>query len=277
MYFVYSLDDPKDNLPFYVGKGIRKRPYSHLSETYENTSNRRKWCKIASIRTTGYEPIISILEDNFIDENEAYAREAVYIAKWGRRDIDPNGILTNICSDNRLPSSIGRIISEESCIKRSIRQLGELNHRWGTHWSEEQKEERRQFNLVNGIKPPLRTGKLHNKQTKLKMSLASKGRKKSPQHCINNGLARKGIKKPNWWASLTEEQRTIKREHCKSANERNYLVKNDLKEYYLTSKTLREFCLIHKLSFDGLRKAKRLNIPYKGWTITELPKSKPHI
>ena len=37
-------------------------------------------------------------------------------------------------------------------------QKGEANHRYGKHWTDEEREARRQFNLENGIRPPVQHG-----------------------------------------------------------------------------------------------------------------------
>lgn len=106
IYYVYGYFDPKSNLPFYIGKGTKNRAYDHLSETLDNTINKRKYYKIKSIRESGLEPKIKILK-TFDNEAEAYDYEKSLIKLYGRKDYDKNGILTNICIDNRPPKIFG--------------------------------------------------------------------------------------------------------------------------------------------------------------------------
>ena len=106
-YYVYIYKDPLTGLPFYIGKGSGKRYKKHLSETYENTENKKKYAKIKSIQNAGNEPLIEIAK-RFNDEEEAYQYETGLIKLYGRKDIDDNGILLNICEDNRPPLNKGK-------------------------------------------------------------------------------------------------------------------------------------------------------------------------
>lgn len=67
----------------------------------------------------------------------------------------------------------GKKHSEETKRKMSKAQLGEKNHRWGAHWSEEEKEFRRKAS--SGENNPF-YGKHHTDETKRKMSEARKKR-----------------------------------------------------------------------------------------------------
>lgn len=107
MYYVYEYVDPRNLLPFYIGKGKGQRMFCHLNESEETTDNLRKFRKIQKIRSEGLQPIINIIVDNIADENIAYDVEEKYIQKYGRIDYEPNGILTNICLGSRPPLGIG--------------------------------------------------------------------------------------------------------------------------------------------------------------------------
>jgi hypothetical protein len=264
MYYVYILCDPRrNNQPFYVGKGTGDRAKSHLYETYQSTANRKKWCKIAAIKRAGLEVYIDYPKTN-LNEQEAYDLEASLIKQYGRIGLDEGGILTNICEDNRPPSARGRVVSAETRRKHSERQLGELNHRYGKSWSEEEKEQRRQFNLENGIKPPVRTTP-HSDETKAKMSAASKGRKKSPEHCKAIGDSKRGRKLGTY-----SKERVLK---SAQGQYRNYkLTSPDGKVYHVNTGQLKEMIKIFKFTYGGIMAAKVKGKPYKGWTIIELPK-----
>lgn len=88
--------------PFYVGKGSGSRYKVHLNETFENTENRKKYGQIQGIRNKGKEPIVDVIK-RFSKEEDAYEFETKLIKTYGRKDIDPGGILCNICEDNRPP------------------------------------------------------------------------------------------------------------------------------------------------------------------------------
>lgn len=120
MYYVYALIDPRSNLPFYVGKGKKEnnRHQDHFKESKKNNSNSHKVYKINYLKSLNLDIPVKILEDNILDENIAYQLETFYIKKYGRKNIDKNGILTNICLDNKPPSWKGRKQSVEHLTKR---------------------------------------------------------------------------------------------------------------------------------------------------------------
>lgn len=98
MYYIYALLDPRNNLPFYIGKGKNGRKNDHLSRKLH--ANKYKQHVIEQIRNDGIEPIISVLFENILDEDYAYELETLEIAKYGRR-IDGSGILTNLTAGGR--------------------------------------------------------------------------------------------------------------------------------------------------------------------------------
>lgn len=189
-YYVYIYFDPRNNQPFYVGKGKDYRYLKHLKETKENTENYKKWSYIQGLRNKGLEPLIKKIQEN-ISELNAYDIETNLIKKYGRKDIDKNGILTNICIDNRPPNT------KESRQKQSESMKGEKNHRYGKVgwnkgilWSEEIKQKIRDKRKMQS--PPM-TGKTHTKETKILMSNKKKGIKLSEDHKrkISEGMRKK--------------------------------------------------------------------------------------
>ena len=110
MYYVYALMDLRDNLPFYIGKGLKanNRHLDHFNETVASSGNRHKTYKIQHLRSIGVDIPVAILADDILDESIAYQIEASYIKQYGRVNIDQGGILTNICMDNRPPNHTGR-------------------------------------------------------------------------------------------------------------------------------------------------------------------------
>lgn len=124
LYFVYALIDPNDGIPFYIGKGRKDRPFSHLTETEETTINRFKYSKIQKIRECNNEPEIKYIEYNIKDEDAAYEKEKYWISVYGRRHVDENGVLTNICLDSNPPSRLGNPHTTETKRKMSLASLG---------------------------------------------------------------------------------------------------------------------------------------------------------
>lgn len=122
MYYIYALIDPRSSEPFYVGKGKHGsyRHLDHFSETITESSNRHKVFKINYLRKHGYEISVKILQENIDCEEVAYNIETAMIKKFGRKNIDPGGILTNICLDNRPPNQQGKKQSPEH-IQRRVR------------------------------------------------------------------------------------------------------------------------------------------------------------
>lgn len=86
MYYVYALMDPRNDAPFYIGKGTGRCAFHHLSQRYElNEHNLFKQNKINSIRRQGLEPQIKFLANDIEEEKIAYDLEAYYIKFYGRR------------------------------------------------------------------------------------------------------------------------------------------------------------------------------------------------
>jgi len=93
-YYVYVYKDPITLQPFYIGKGNGKRYLDHLNKPYQSV--KRCQDKIKSIRAKGLEPVIEFAQQG-MTEKDAYILEDTLIQKYGRKDIDNNGILMNIC------------------------------------------------------------------------------------------------------------------------------------------------------------------------------------
>jgi len=121
MYYVYQIVDPRNNQPFYVGKGKGRRAKTHLWKIPE-TRNAYKENKIADIRKSNLEPRIEYIAENIIDETLAYNIEAVLIKKYGRKGYDKNGILSNVCLDNRPPNQKGKTYEEIYGIEKALEQ-----------------------------------------------------------------------------------------------------------------------------------------------------------
>jgi len=155
LFYVYQLIDPRNNFPFYIGKGSGNRAQSHLREI-PDTRNVYKENKINSIRKNGLEPVIEYIFTNIVDEKTAYDLETKLILKYGRKGYEHYGILTNICIDGRPPNHKGK----------SYQDI------YGEGW-EEQVEKRRQLQLDAGGYGPEK----HSEETKRKLKVAVNKRK----------------------------------------------------------------------------------------------------
>jgi hypothetical protein len=95
MFYIYAYFYPDTDIPFYIGKGSGSRMYDHLNESCSKKENKEKWKIISTLIENNTPPEIKILEDNIQSEETAYNREDYFILKYGRKGIDPNGILAN--------------------------------------------------------------------------------------------------------------------------------------------------------------------------------------
>lgn len=155
MYYVYKLIDPRNNQPFYIGKGTGNRWKAHLRETAENTSNWYKYCKIKGIKDDKLEVICEFIAKDIEDEEAAYDIEAEYIKIYGT--YSNGGILCNKCDDNRPPNHKGKSYfdlygedAEEQRIKRRDRQRSVGGYRKGIPHTEETKLKLSQISAGSG-------------------------------------------------------------------------------------------------------------------------------
>jgi len=96
-YYVYILIDPRDDQPFYVGKGQDDRMYRHVwcvkSESKKKHTNPIRNKRIRELLAEGVQP--KYKQKFFISEQEAFDEEIKMIIKYGKL-IDGTGILTNM-------------------------------------------------------------------------------------------------------------------------------------------------------------------------------------
>lgn len=116
MPYVYQYIDSTTGLPFYIGKGTGSRKDFHLAEAQRallgSTRGRRSYCvsKIIVLLNNGLSPVIEIVQDGLSDD-EAFRLEESLIAKYGRKGLDTDGILTNRAIGGR--GGCGYNMSEE--------------------------------------------------------------------------------------------------------------------------------------------------------------------
>lgn len=202
-YYVYTYSYPESGIPFYVGKGTKRRDRVHLCDAKAGRNSDKFAVRIISkLLQENQTPVIERIADS-IDEELALFIEEEFIDKYGRKDIG-TGILSNCTSggDRGAPalsaeakyrqtqkfiewSKNERVVddeyrkkisaglkeyysthttSPETCKKRSEAALGEKNHFYGKTHSDEIKEHLRKVN----------TGKTLSAETKDKIREAAK-------------------------------------------------------------------------------------------------------
>lgn len=78
-YYVYIYVDPRNNRPFYVGKGKGERILAHLNDKLESEKVRI----IAELRSNGMSPRLDVLAHGLRDEETAFRVEAAAIDLLG--------------------------------------------------------------------------------------------------------------------------------------------------------------------------------------------------
>ena len=102
MFYVYSLFDPINKIPFYVGKGKGNRAWAHTKGHANYNTDKLKY--IQNIRILGFEPIVHKIVENIQTSKEALKIESFFINYFEE-------FLTN--KKNHPPDRTGSILSEK--------------------------------------------------------------------------------------------------------------------------------------------------------------------
>jgi len=286
IYYVYVYRHPITMLPFYVGKGKAGRMWAHLNETFENTENRKKYAVIKSLSNQGLSPIIGRYAKN-LNEDSAYDLEEMLIKKWGRRDFEPNGLLTNICSGNRPPSADGRTISESTKQKISKSKIGDKNPMYGKSGINSPRygkpglqgeqngfygkthtiEIREQISIRN---TNVHTGKKRSDETKARMRIARATQVITEESKKKISATSYGRKQ----TTLTIEKRRHKQIGRPRPSKKWIWTTTSPEGVVYQTQSLSAFCREHSLNEDKMRRAEnKSNRIIKGWTIIKNPTS----
>lgn len=255
MYYVYQYVDPRSHLPFYIGKGCRDRKYSHLNETNTTTINMRKHNKIESIKKAGLIPIIEELAW-FDKETDAYDFETKLIIKYGRKDIDQGGILTNLTLGNIPPKQKGKRWSNNQRLRHKQRMKEVAKKRKYVSkdpWNKGLTGVQVPWNKgLTGMK-----GNQHSEKTKQTLREKNLGKKKSQETRAKMSRNMKG--RVPWNKGKSTPNVNPRSIRC-------IFVSPDNIEYEYTS--VRKGCLIHSLPTCKMSEVTTGKLShYKGWTI----------
>jgi hypothetical protein len=196
--YVYTLVDPRNNLPFYVGKGSGERCNFHVVEAkYYVKRKSLKLNKIRKLMQLGMEPIVVKIEENVSDE-QALDFECLLISEM--RDF---GIaLTNMTDGGdgaqgykhteehkqRMSERFkGRIITEEHRQKMRKPKSPEgraaiAAARLTTTYRPSEETKRKTSQALLGRPSPMR-GRVQTDEAKAKMSAFRKGKLKPKIDC----------------------------------------------------------------------------------------------
>lgn len=107
MWYVYVLYDPRNDKPFYVGKGKKYRLSATVNVNQTGNNLKRKF--LSEIDAAGLQPKIEIVAE-YDEELDAFNHEKELVSKYGRI-IKGDGVLTNY-SEGGDSSNSGWVPSE---------------------------------------------------------------------------------------------------------------------------------------------------------------------
>jgi len=219
MYYIYALIDPRNNKPFYIGKGKDDRCLSHFKENNLNKENNsKKRAKIKKLKKLGFEPMIEFYAQNIKDEELAYNIETFFIKKYGRIGYEEDGILTNICINNNPPNHNGKTYNEIYGKKQALLII----------------EKKRNLQLKASGYGPLK----HTEETKRKISEKTKG-EKNPRY----GIKIKGTEIANKISLANTGKKHYSRAKLLVIENINKKIKD-----FVFSNDLKEYCIKNNLS-----------------------------
>lgn len=228
-HYVYCLIDPRNGLPFYIGKGKDDRMYDHekiVSKGIVPNNNSFLFRKIKKIKNKGLSIIYKKIYEN-LDDKSALAIEIDEIKKIGRNNIG-RGPLCNLTDGGE--GNSGKIISEETKLKMSITAKERLK------------------NPVNHSM----FGKCHSKLSKMKMSASAVSRFSSPlERARISEATRKGMFSSGYVKRVSKEISLV------SPSGEIVIAKN-----------ISKFCRDNNLQNGNVYKVLRGKIKsHRGWTL----------
>lgn len=204
-YVVYSLIDPISNVVRYIGitrQPIKKRYNGHIY-LLKQKSKKISWIK--SLSAKGVAPIMDIIDDNLI-RSVAFKKEKEYIKLY----LSAGANLTNYSEggNSRNPIFRSKDVAEKRVV--SAHQKMAMSESMKKTWAEKKKkgsfttnkgykhteETKIKMSLAKKGKPIMHLLKPISEESRLKMSLAKIGKKASPETIHKLRECRKGEKNP---------------------------------------------------------------------------------
>lgn len=196
--YVYTLVDPRNNLPFYVGKGRGERCNAHVAEAkYYVKRKSLKLNKIRKLLRLGMMPIVVKVEEN-VSDKQAIDLECLLIAEM--RDIGFQ--LTNMTDGGdgaqgykhteehkrwASETQIGRVFSEETKQKMrkprsEIAKANMAKAQKASKYRPSEETKRKTSQALKGRPSPMK-GRVQSAEARAKMSEWRKGRPKPKVEC----------------------------------------------------------------------------------------------
>jgi hypothetical protein len=223
MYYVYSYLR-EDLSPYYIGKGTKGRAYASANHRIKAPKNKER---------------IYIIKDN-LTEKEAYDLEKLYILIFGRVDLE-TGILRNLSDGGEGPT--GYKTKPEQRRKIALSRMGEKHPLYGISPSKETREKQRQAlqGRFVGEKNPM-YNQTHTEENRKKISDRHKGVPKTEEHKIKMSIAAKGKKKS---PGMAEKLKARAKKHKFTYNDGNTVIDSIPEfcrktDYYYKSSALRK-------------------------------------
>lgn len=271
-FYIYNLIDPKDNIPFYVGKGYGNRMYSHEKEVKRGICpNRNSYLfnSIKKILDSGMKIIYKKIKEN-LSELDSFKLELEEIKKYGRRN-NGSGILCNMSDGGEGMSGYKHTEISRKKISESLK---------GRYlWSESRKKEASK--KFSGKGNPF-YGKTHTDEVLKKISITVKNKWKNESHPLKgrpkSESHRKNIKFSKMGRVLSDETKNKMSISQRKRNDISEELKDKILELYNMGygckkilKFLKENYLFNKsiqtiksfLKFKGFDLSKRNTISKK--------------
>lgn len=193
-FYVYTLNDPRNGLPFYVGKGMGRRCYFHVWESQKTDKTSPKLNKIRKIQRLGLSVSVKKIEENVTDEM-AKDLECLVIAEAKDKGI----VLTNLTDGG-----------DGVCgLKRTPEMIAKTRH----DWTDEQKK--RISQSLKGERHPF-YGKPCSEQRRQAIIAGTTGVKKSTtvnmqkpkrkEQCVHCGIWASGGNLKRWHMDNCKEK-----------------------------------------------------------------------
>lgn len=198
--YTYMLVDPRNNVPFYVGKGQGRRCDFHVDEAKYYTNRKSpKLNKIRKLLSLGLQPIVVKVEEG-VSDAQAIEFECLLIAEI--RDLGIS--LTNMTDGGDGAQGyrhteehkqmmrerfVGRVMSEEHLQKLRKPKSAEgkaniIKARLSMNYRPSEETKRKTSEALKGRVSPMK-GRKHSEESKLKMSQYRKGKPKTKISCPN--------------------------------------------------------------------------------------------